>query len=94
MVASGEVGILPESKAVFPFMRRMETLVISLLQVSPSSSPECRASAMVNFFNSLMALSSQPPKDSNLSLLLLLLTHHKCTCTPFLLNVVPLFLAG
>ena len=26
---------------------------------------------------------------ANLSLLLLLLTHHKCTCTPFLLNVVP-----
>ena len=24
-VASGEVGILPESRVVFPFMRRMET---------------------------------------------------------------------
>ena len=33
-VASGEVGILPESRVVFPFMRRMETRVISLLQVS------------------------------------------------------------
>ena len=36
---------------------------------------------------------SPPPSLShcfaNLILFLLLLTHHKCTCTPFLLNVVP-----
>ena len=63
-VTSGEVGILPERRAVFPFIRRMEMRTISLLHVSASSSPEWRASAEASFFSSLIALSSQPPKDS------------------------------
>ena len=68
------------------------TLVLSAIKVSsfclssspgdPPSTPTCSPPA-----------PPPPPSLShsfaNLSLLLLLLTHHKCTCTPFLLNVVP-----
>ena len=57
---------------------KVSSVYLSWSPVDPPSTPTC----------------SPPPSSfshsfANLSLLLLLLTHHKCTCTPFLLNVVP-----
>ena len=61
---------------------KVSSVCLSWSPVNPPSTPTCSPPA-----------PPPPPSLShsfaNLSLLLLLLTHHKCTCTPFLLNVVP-----
>ena len=72
---------LPSSTSALS-ANKVSSVCLSWSPVDPSSTPTCSPPPPL-----------PPPSLShsfaNLSLLLLLLTHHKCTCTPFLLNVVP-----